>query len=204
MPMIASLGESASRAKLLHGTARVIARKGIAATTVQDILEASGLSRRTFYQSFGNKDEALYALFEIVTDAMLKTIRGAATSLDPVERMLQTADAHLTLWQANARLSFVLQTESMRAGSPLGPLRQRTLDALCADGVSVHEQATGQSVDPLLFRAMLLALEGLLSHTAEAAEVTQERIRCVVEPLVRRLLAPGGAPLPSGSSSAAR
>jgi AcrR family transcriptional regulator len=198
MPVIAELGETATRAKLLQGTARVIARKGVAATTVQDILTASGLSRRTFYQNFGSKDDALYALFALVTDTMLQTIRAAATATDPVERMLQTVDAYLPLWRANAKLSFVLQTEAMRAGSPLGPLRQRTIDALCADAASAHERATGEAVDPLFFRAMILSLEGLLSHAAEDPAATHERIRHVLEPLVRRLLAPEGAPLPSG------
>lgn len=202
MPVIEELGETATRARLLQGTARVIARKGIAATTVQDILKASRLSRRTFYQNFGSKDDALYALFELVTDTMLRTIRAAATSPDPAERMLQTVDAYLPLWRANAKLSFVLQTEAMRAGSPLGPLRQRTIDALCADAVNAQERATGQSVDPLFFRTMLLSLEGLLSHAAEDPDVTHERIRRVLEPSVRRLLAQEGAPLPSGWGAA--
>lgn len=201
MSVISALGETATRAKLLQGTVRVIARKGVAAATVADILRAAGLSRRTFYLSFGSKDEALFALFEIVTDAMLKSIRVASTSTDPVERMLQGFDAYLTLWQTSAKLSLALQTESMRSGSPLGPLRQRTIDALCADAASAHQRATGQSVDPLLFRAMHLALEGLLSHSAEDSRVTHQRIRGVLEPLVRRLLSPEGAPLPSEPSS---
>ena len=201
MPLIASLGETATRARLLQGTARVIARKGVDATTVQDILTAARLSRRTFYQSFGSKDEALYALFEIVTDTMLQAIRAACNALDPVERMLQGADAYLTLWRASGKLSLVLQTEAMRAGSSLAPLRQRTLDALCADGASAQQLATGQSVDPLVFRSMYLAIEGLLAHAAEDPGVTHARIRGVLEPLVRRLLAAEGAPLPSASAA---
>lgn len=194
--LVASLGEAATRAKLLQGTARAIAQQGIDATTVADILKASRLSRRTFYQSFGSKEDALYAVFEIVTDRMLQTIRVAARSADPVERILEGMDAYLTLWSANPKLSLVLQTEAMRAGSRLAPLRERTLDALAADCASAHEHASGESVDSLVFRSMHLALEGLLAHAAEDAAVTEDRIRSVIEPLVRRLLAPVGAPLP--------
>lgn len=197
MTVITSLGERATRAKCLLGTGRAIVRKGVDATTVQDILEDAGLSRRTFYQHFGSKDEALRALFEILTDAVLEAIRAAATSTDPVQRALQGADTYLALWQADAKLSLLLQTEAMRVGSPLAPVRQRMLDALCDDGVNAYERATGRRVDSLIFRAMSLALEGLLSQAGEATEVSYARIRTVFESLVRRLLAPEGEALPA-------
>jgi AcrR family transcriptional regulator len=197
MPVITSLGHSATRAKLLQGTARAIAQRGVDDTTVEDILKASRLSRRTFYQSFGSKEEALVGLFEIVTQTMLQTIRDASVSPDPVEQILEGMDAYLALWSASPKVSLVLQTEAMRSGSALAPLRERTLDALSADCARAHRAATGESVDPLVFRAMHLALEGLLAHAAEVPAVTHDRVCAVIEPLVRHLLAPVGAPLPT-------
>jgi AcrR family transcriptional regulator len=198
--VIASRGETATRARILQGTARAIVNKGISPTTVQDILGAARLSRRTFYQNIDSKDDALCALFEILTDAVLDAIRTAATSTDPVERMLEGAGAYLGLWQTDPRLSLLLQTESMRSDSPLAPVRRRFLDTLCGDSVSADEQAHAHGVDPLVFRAMFLALEGLLSHSGEAPGITRERIRTVIEPLVRRTLAIDGPALPLAPS----
>ena len=197
MAVIADLGQNATRAKLLRGTARVVARKGVDAATVADILQAAGFSRRTFYQSFANKDEALYALFEVVTDTLMRTVRDAAVSAEPEEHLLQGARAYLALWQSNARLSRVLQTEAMRAGSPLAPLRKRVLDTLSEDCARVYAEATGDAVDPLVFRTTFLALEGLLSHAVEAADVDDARVLRVVEALARRTLGPGEVPLPA-------
>jgi len=197
MAVIASLGETATRMRCLQGTARAITRNGVATTTVQDILEAAGLSRRTFYQHFSGKDDALRALFEILTDAMLDAVRAAATARDPVERALQAADTYLALWQADPKVSLMLQSEAMRAGSPLAPVRRRMLDAFADDGVRAYQQATGQDVDSLIFRSFSLALEGLLSHNENAAAVDYARVRAVFASLVRRALAPGGEPLPA-------
>ncbi len=188
MAMISSLSEQATRARCLEGTARAIMRKGIAATTVQDILAAAGLSRRTFYLHFHSKEDALRALFEILTDATLEAIRAATTADDPVDRALQAADKYLALWQADAKLSLLLQTEAMRTGSALAPARRRLLDALCSDGVTNYERATGHRIDPLIFRALALCLEGLLSHLHEASDVTYARIRAVFESIARSTL----------------
>jgi AcrR family transcriptional regulator len=195
MTLITSLGAQATRIRCLQGTAQAIAHKGIDATTVQDILEAAGLSRRTFYQNFSSKDEALYALFEILTDAMLEAVRAAATSEDPIERALQGANAYLTLWQTDPKMSLLLQTESRRAGSPLAPLRRRMLDTMCAESVEVYARATGRTVDHLVFRSLYLALEGLLSYAGEVSDVSYERILGVFESLVRRQISHEGEAL---------
>ena len=196
MAVIASLGETATRTKCLQGTARAILQNGIAATTVQDILDHAGVSRRTFYQHFGGKDDALRALFEILSDATLQAIRAAATATDPVERTLQQADTYLALWQADPKVSLLLLTEAMRAGSPLAPVRRRMLDAFSEDGARAYEHATGRAVDPLVFRALSLAMEGLLSHVAESSDVGYARVRAVFEGIVRSLFATEGAALP--------
>lgn len=196
MTVISSLGESVTKARCLEATARAIVRKGIDATTVQDILEGAGLSRRTFYQHFASKDAALRALFEILIDAVIGAIRAAVTSTDPVERVLQAADAYLALWQADPRLSLLLQTEAMRVGSPLAPVRQRLLDTLSTEGARVYQEANRRSLDPLVIRSLVLALEGMLSHTSEAPEVGYDRIRSVYAAIVRRTLAPEGEALP--------
>src|SRR5262249_15495919 len=49
--------------RILAAAAKVFARTGTACT-VEDLLEAADVSRRTFYQSFGNKEEVLAALYQ--------------------------------------------------------------------------------------------------------------------------------------------
>ncbi len=193
------LGEQATRSRILRGAATVFARKGVDATTVQDILQASGLSRRTFYQFFRSKDDALLALFEIATRQAVETTGEAAVSDDLVKRMTQSVDAYLALWRSGGELPVVLQTEAMRAGSPLSPLREQALDTVARRGASAYQKLKGRSVDPLVFRSFQLALEGLLAHAHRNGPPSDRqlaRVRRVILSIIVRTLATGDSPVP--------
>jgi AcrR family transcriptional regulator len=50
--------------RLLAGIAGALAEHGYARLTVDDVLKRAGVSRRTFYELFGDKDDCLYAAYE--------------------------------------------------------------------------------------------------------------------------------------------
>lgn len=52
------------RRRLLAGIAGALAEHGYARLTVDDVLGRSGVSRRTFYEQFEDKDDCLYAAYE--------------------------------------------------------------------------------------------------------------------------------------------
>jgi AcrR family transcriptional regulator len=52
------------RQRMLAAVGGVLAEHGYARATVGDILKHSGVSRRTFYEQFENKDGCLYAAYE--------------------------------------------------------------------------------------------------------------------------------------------
>lgn len=58
--------------------------KGFDATTIDEIAEAAGISRRTFFYYFKSKDEILLAQLEGYADA----IKAAALESDPAQRPL--------------------------------------------------------------------------------------------------------------------
>jgi AcrR family transcriptional regulator len=70
-------------ARILIGTSEVVADKGYAAATVRDIARAAGVSRKTLYELFENKEDAFltaYAAIDLVIERM--TAAGLAES-DP-------------------------------------------------------------------------------------------------------------------------
>lgn len=92
--------------------ADVAARRGYADTRVQHVLEQAGVSRRTFYVHFDNREDCFLAAYdaimadvEAVLDAERPTVRGL------IERLLE----HFDRWPAHAR---VLLTEAFAAGPP--------------------------------------------------------------------------------------
>ena len=58
------LGVRLARGAVLAAAVGVFSKHGIEATRIEDLLEASNVSRRTFYKYFRSKDEVLAALYE--------------------------------------------------------------------------------------------------------------------------------------------
>lgn len=59
--------------------------QGYQATTVEQIAEKAGLSRRTFFRYFSSKDEIVFLSMETFADLVAKAIRDSATVERPLE-----------------------------------------------------------------------------------------------------------------------
>ena len=68
---------ASQRGRLLDATAQVVAEKGYAATTVADIVARAGVSRRTFYEQFPDKETAFIAAYDIAVELVLGRLRDA-------------------------------------------------------------------------------------------------------------------------------
>lgn len=65
------------RDRMLVAVAEVAARKGYAATSVEDIIARAGVSRRTFYDQFRNKEEAYLAAYDEAVAQLSARVRRA-------------------------------------------------------------------------------------------------------------------------------
>src|SRR3954451_5288435 len=72
------------RARLLDAMTRVVVRKGYARTTVADVVEVAGVSRRTFYEQFVDKEACFLAAYEtcstVVMNDMAEAVRAVPTA----------------------------------------------------------------------------------------------------------------------------
>ncbi len=97
-----------TRELLIDVARRLFARKGVAATTMNDIAVESGKGRRTIYTYFRNKDEIYWAVIEAESDYLYARLEGLANrDLPPEEKLLN---------YINLRLEAVKETV-MRNGS---------------------------------------------------------------------------------------
>lgn len=196
------LGEATVRAMVLQGAAEVFAERGVRMAAVEDLLKASGVSRRTFYRFYASKEDVMVVLYELGTEALLDACRRAvAEETDPLRRIARCIDAHLENARGLGRLVFVLGGEAQRQESALHARRMHVHDELVALLAGAHD-----GVDPLVFRALVLALEGVTRITLEEGDegraVTDAgiaRTRRVMMRLATSTLAgegPGVAPMP--------
>jgi AcrR family transcriptional regulator len=135
------------RARILAATFDVVCERGIACVSVADIVERSGVSRRTFYEVFSDRDDCFLAAFE----AALESARAAALPAYLAEgkwheRIRAGLVALLSFLDGEPKTAQLLVCESLSGGAKM--LRRRTQAlALLTD---VVEEGRGQvgALDP--------------------------------------------------------
>jgi AcrR family transcriptional regulator len=73
---------ASQRARMLDAMASTAAAKGFAATTVADVVAGAGVSRKTFYEHFSDKEEAFLAAFDAGVEVLLGAILDARPAGD--------------------------------------------------------------------------------------------------------------------------
>lgn len=193
------------RAMILQGAAGVFAELGVRAASVTDLLEAAGVSRRTFYRHFGSKEDVMVALYRLGTDALLDACRAAIhEESDPLRQLERCIDAHLRNARQLGRLVFVLGGEAQNHESALHARRMEVHETLVS---LLASSPAGRRIDPLLFRALVIALEGvtrvMLEDGDEGRRITDAAVARVKRVMMRVATAtlvgkgPGLAPLPT-------
>jgi AcrR family transcriptional regulator len=173
--------------RILDGAGRVLAERGLRDPTVQDILEEAGVSRRTFYQHFRSKEDLLVGLYAGAADALVAAVRAALEgTTDPTKKLVDTVEAYVRFQHDGGPLLIALQAEAIRTDSLLAPTRERALDALAALIDESVAGAIGIRVDPLVYRGLLMGIDGLVIHFQRDGTFTledSERVRRVIKPM---------------------
>ena len=96
---------ASQRGRLICAIADSVAAKGYAATSVADVIALAGVSRKTFYEHFGDKEDCFLAAYDHGAKATYEALVNAAEGLTDWREIL---DAVLTTWLdfLDADLSF--------------------------------------------------------------------------------------------------
>ena len=107
---------------------RVAADKGYEATTVADVIEAAGVSRTTFYELFGDKEECFLASYDAVADVLLAQVGRAFSESEGTweERIHAGLGALVALLAAESAIARMAMVESI-AASPAARQRYREM-----------------------------------------------------------------------------
>src|SRR5215831_8342825 len=99
-PTSQSVGESVmpdteTRQRILMAAIQLLAQKGFANVSMNDIVEVSGVSKGGVYWHFKSKDEIVQAIFDFFFDAQLQvvnaTLQGEGKAADKLQRIFQLA-----------------------------------------------------------------------------------------------------------------
>ncbi|HEY1689925.1 MAG TPA: TetR/AcrR family transcriptional regulator [Solirubrobacteraceae bacterium] len=130
------------RTRLLRSAVGLLAEQGYESVSVTAICTRAGVSRRTYYEVFENRDECLA---EILADAEASVLRAIAQAgIDGAawrERIRGGLWAILSLADSDPALARACLIESQRAGGMVGAERERILSRL----VRVVDEGRSQS-----------------------------------------------------------
>lgn len=113
------------RARILAGALDAAAEHGAANVTVADIVARCGVSRRTFYETFSDRDDCFLAAFEDGLNlACARVTAAVAPHLTWIARLRAGIAAFLTFLDEEPKLGRLLVCDSLVAGSPI--LERRT------------------------------------------------------------------------------
>jgi AcrR family transcriptional regulator len=181
--------QSRQRGRLLTAAAAVFARVGYADATAEAIAREAGMSKATFYEHFGNKEDCIVALFDAATEIVLDAMRAAAER-EPAggSRVRSTLGAFLGTLADFPDESQTLLVEIVGAGPRAMERRDRALEAVAQYLDELNAQDAERGATPRL------APDDAFAITGAVVELASRQIRTGVpsdirelEPVVERL-----------------
>jgi AcrR family transcriptional regulator len=180
-----------NRVELFLDAARELMNENSGEFTVQEVVERSGQSLRTFYQYFAGKHELLLALFE-------ESINGTATRLQeeiagydaPVDRLHHFALEYFRMCRPTSKrrrssgppptmIDFAQQLltshpkEAAHAFAPLVAMLEELLTAAVATGDLRsdldHRRVAGVALQAIMFNAFAASISGMPQPEGDAA-----------------------------------
>ena len=107
------------RARILDGMVRAVAAKGYARATVADVVAIAGVSRRTFYEQFADKEDCFLAAYETGSQIVLDEIAAAVRELPAPDwrtRLRVALETYVTVLAAEPDFARALQIDTFGAG----------------------------------------------------------------------------------------
>jgi AcrR family transcriptional regulator len=152
------------RERLFEATIEAVNERGFVATTVSDLVKRAGVSRRSFYEHFENKEECLLATYDVLIERL--TARIAAAYHPEEELSSQIESIVVALFEASSDRPDAARLVSVEMGAagPIGIERwARDAEQLTHFITVVFEHAPGPGTipDPVA-RAIVGALRTIL------------------------------------------
>jgi AcrR family transcriptional regulator len=105
------------RQRILAAVAEAVSEVGYAAMTVEDIIKAAGVSRRTFYEHFKGKEEAFLVSYDDISAQLVQAVEVAFNRTDSfVSRVEDGMRAFLTLLATEPAYANMCIVEVLVAG----------------------------------------------------------------------------------------
>jgi len=126
-----------TRKKLLAAAQGMFCRRGVDATTIEEITEQADVGKGTFYRYFSSKEDVVLALMEDMINRLIKLLRGSRKAPQSLQEVLeQLFDVHARFFM-NRQEDFLLLFQG------------RLLLKIQSDAISGLEDHFGRYIDEI-------------------------------------------------------
>jgi AcrR family transcriptional regulator len=117
---------ASQRARLLEAIGRAVAERGYAATTIDHVVRGAGVSKKTFYEHFRDKEDCFLAAFDAADEQLFEHVRAAREGVeDWLGRIRAGVRAYLRWLSGDPALARVFLIEVAAAGPRAAEHRER-------------------------------------------------------------------------------
>ena len=168
--------------RMLEAMAHAVAEKGYGATAVADVISRAGVSRKTFYEHFANKEACFLAAYDTGVELLLAAIDDAVASApDWLRAVTDGIDAYLEALAAHPAFARTFLVEILAAG-PAAIERRAAVHGRFAEQIAANHRAAREEIPQLppvpehRFRAAVGATHELVAEhvTRQGAETLPE------------------------------
>jgi len=203
-----NLPDAGPRSRLIVAMVAALDEKSYASLSVADVVRHARVSKRTFYEHFGSREDCYLATYRAISEAMLVRIAGAVEPGKPADEQLRAAThAYLSTLEESPALTRTFFTEIQLAGVAALAARREVhqrfanlLRTLVAQERRDRDDA--RELSPEMAVAVVGAINELLLVRIEQDQVEHlTDLSDIVEQLLRALLLPpASAPVRPASS----
>jgi AcrR family transcriptional regulator len=172
---------ASQRGRMLGAMADAVAEKGYASTTVADVVAGAGVSRKTFYEHFKDKEECFLAAYDTGVDLVLDAIVAARPEPGDdswVALMRARARAYLDTLAANPAFARTFLIEVFAAGPRALDRRAAVLQRFAQLFRDLHTEARREfpelpPVPDRIYVAAVGAINELVSDVAREGRTAE-------------------------------
>ena len=119
------------RERIITALVDTVAEKGYKGTTVADVTEAAGVSRRTFYEHFSGKEECFLTAYEMIATHIRNSMLAAADVFEEWPLKVRAALATMIRFlSGEPELARVYAIEAVAAGGEISSRHRESLGGL--------------------------------------------------------------------------
>ncbi len=180
------------RVRILTAITELVRERGAGAASVAHIVERSGVSRRTFYELFDDREACFMAAFDrAIESAAQATIPAHAAGATWLESVRGALAALLGFLDAEPLLGYLCLVGSLSAG-PRALARRADVTAALVEAVhrGRRESSARRRPDRLVAEGVVGAVLAILGGRVQADEAQQPRLSALLNPLMGMIVLP--------------